>query len=241
MHKKITGMALAILFSLGAATASAQNFSSLLKNMTQAKELVGTIKSVSDVSFGQVTRGAPAPQDAEGKVVLYRTSWCGYCKRAETYMQQKNIPFVERDIEASSTNKAEYTRLGGKGPVPFLVFGSQTMSGFSEGAFDQHYAQFQHGEASMANGSGRSTAPVYIRSASPQSAPVSTSVQSGDTLVAKIPGIKVYTQASKSAAKLLLLGKADEVVYMGEERDGLYRVTSSQGEGWVDKLLVKKL
>ena len=30
------------------------------------------------------------------------------------------------------------------------------------------------------------------------------------------------------------------MIYMGEEREGLYRVTTPQGEGWVDKLLVKK-
>ncbi len=229
MQNKTARMTIVVLFSLGAAATSAQNFSSLLKNMTQAKELAGAIKSVSDVSFGQTTRGAAPPQDAQGKVVLYRTSWCGYCKRAAAYMQQKNIPFVERDIENNPSNKAEYTRLGGKGPVPFLVFGTETMQGFSESGIDQHYAQFQHADASV--GGMQPRAPISV----------SVGVQSGDTLVAKIPGVNVYAEASKTASKLLTLNKADEVVYMGEEHDGLYRITSSQGEGWVDKLLVKKL
>ena len=64
-------------------------------------------------------------------------------------------------------------------------------------------------------------------------------LQAGQTFVGKIPGIKVYKQPNKTAEKLLVLSKADEVIYMGEERDGLYRVTTQKGEGWVDKLLVK--
>ncbi|MBJ7312028.1 SH3 domain-containing protein [Rugamonas sp. CCM 8940] len=60
-------------------------------------------------------------------------------------------------------------------------------------------------------------------------------------MVGKIAGINVYAQASKSADKIMKLGKTDEVIYMGEERDGLYRVTTPQGEGWVEKLLIKKL
>lgn len=233
---------LALLACVGPAPASAQDISGLLKGVIQARsslqarpgDLLGTIKSVSDVSFGNITGGAQVPQDAEGKVILYRTSWCGYCKRAAAYMQQKNIPFVERDIEANSAYKAEYTRLGGTGPVPFIVFGSKTMLGFSETPFDQNYAEFQRTQTASNNPSLNSA------SAPNRTGYVGAGLQSGDTLVGKIPGIQVYTQASKAAPRLLVLGKAEEVIYMGEEREGLYRVTSGQGEGWVDKLLVKK-
>lgn len=68
----------------------------------------------------------------------------------------------------------------------------------------------------------------------------STEIKSGDTIVAKMDKVKVLKEANKKSAKLVQLSKTDEVIYMGEEQNGMYKVTTSEGEGWVDKLLVKK-
>ncbi|HJV74262.1 MAG TPA: glutaredoxin domain-containing protein [Noviherbaspirillum sp.] len=233
---------LALLTCLGMTSASAQNFGGLLKGIIQAKtglqaqsgDLLDVIKSVSDVSFGQIVGGAQAPQDAAGKVILYRTSWCGYCKRAAAYMQQKNIPFVERDIETNSAYKAEYRLLGGTGPVPFMVFGRKTMLGFAPEAVDQNYAEFQRTQA--AANSPSVNPPVTPN----QTVHAGVGLQAGDALIGKIPGVQVYVRASKTSPRLLALGKGEEVIYMGEEREGFFRVTSPQGEGWIDKLLAKK-
>lgn len=65
-------------------------------------------------------------------------------------------------------------------------------------------------------------------------------IQSGDALVGKIANLKIYKEANKKSALLMLASKSDDLIYMGEESDGLYRVTTPKGEGWVDKLLVKK-
>lgn len=223
----------ALLAFLLPAAAHAQSLGSLLKTFQQAtsSDTVGVIKSLTETLQGQVAPGTRA-EDAEGKVVLYRTSWCGYCKQAAAYMRQKNIPFVERDIEANAGYKAEYKKLGGSGGVPFIVFGQKTIQGFSEAAFDRNYADFQVSLASAppaANGQAADSQKGHPGG-----------MQAGQTMVGKIPGVKVYAQPDKAAEKVLVLGKADEVVYMGEERDGLYRVTTQKGEGWVDKLLLKK-
>jgi glutaredoxin len=77
------------------------------------------------------------------KVVLYRTAWCGYCKRAAAYMHQQKIQFVERDIEVDDRSHAEYQRLGGKGSIPLIQFGDKTMMGFAQETFDQYYAEFK--------------------------------------------------------------------------------------------------
>ncbi len=77
------------------------------------------------------------------KVVLYRTAWCGYCKRAAAYMQQQKIQFVERDIEVDDRSHEEYKRLGGKGSIPLIQFGDKTMMGFAQETFDQYYADFK--------------------------------------------------------------------------------------------------
>jgi glutaredoxin len=241
-HRIGTALALITLATcLASPAARAQDFGGIFKGLLtdRATDLMNmAIKSITDVSFGQVTQGAQAPQDAEGKIVLYSTPWCGYCKRAAAHMQQKNIAFVERNIEANPAFKAEYRNLGGKGGVPFIVFGGRTMMGFSESSFDNHYAEFQRSQATAAATTGASptTAPV-ARSGTTGSGVV---LQPGDALVGRVAGIPVYTQPNKKSPRLAALTRTDEVIYMGEEQEGFYRVTSALGEGWVDKLLVKK-
>lgn len=71
-------------------------------------------------------------------VVMYSTSWCGYCRQARRYFKSKGIKYVERDIERSRLAKRAYDRLGGNG-VPLIVVGENQMSGFSARKFDRLY------------------------------------------------------------------------------------------------------
>jgi hypothetical protein len=146
-------------------------------------------------------------------------------------MRKRNVGFVERDIEKNSNYRAEFSRLGGIG-VPFIVLREKTMSGFDETKFEQYYSEFKNSLETAP------TATAMPLSSSNSSANYSA-FQSGDVLIGKISGISIYLQPAKSE-KLTVLGKSDEMIYMGEVRDGFYRVTTQKGEGWVDKLLVKK-
>lgn len=82
--------------------------------------------------------------------------------------------------------------------------------------------------------------PEKLPEATKPEASISTEIKSGDTVVPKMDKVKVLKEANKKSAKLAQLSKSEEVIYMGEEQNGMYRVTTSEGEGWVDKLLVKK-
>ena len=86
----------------------------------------------------------PAPQPATprkerftGTVEMYVTAWCGYCKRAEKYLQSKGIPYVAYDIEKDSAARERHRELGGRG-VPLIIIGSNKMSGFSPETLE-HY------------------------------------------------------------------------------------------------------
>ena len=105
-----------------AGAVQAQDFGSLLKNVFNnrpADMMNLIIQSVSDVSSSSISAGTPVPADSEGKVVLYSTSWCGYCKRSASYMRQQNIPVIERDIESNAAYEAEYKRRAARVPSRF--------------------------------------------------------------------------------------------------------------------------
>lgn len=62
----------------------------------------------------------------------------------------------------------------------------------------------------------------------------------GDALTGKIGGLKIYSAPSKSSKLVGKLAKGEEVVYTGQEKDGFLSVQGNDGEGWVEKLMVKK-
>lgn len=58
--------------------------------------------SVSVVSRYDAARGQTAPAIApppSGSVVVYSAVWCGFCKKAKTWLTERGVPFVERDVE----------------------------------------------------------------------------------------------------------------------------------------------
>ena len=59
-------------------------------------------------------------------------------------------------------------------------------------------------------------------------------------MMPKINGVKVLRQPADSASELQTLTKSDEVLVLGEERNGYVKVTASRGDGWVKAILLRK-
>jgi glutaredoxin len=84
--------------------------------------------------------GAPAAlATASGEqptVVLYATSWCGYCKMTREFFAANGIRYTEEDIEQSSTALQRHKKLGGNG-VPLIVVGDEVVNGWNEQSLRQ--------------------------------------------------------------------------------------------------------
>jgi glutaredoxin len=80
-------------------------------------------------------RGVPAALAAasseQPEVVLYATSWCGYCKMTREFFAANGIRYTERDIEQSSSALQQHKKLGGNG-VPLVVVGDEIIRGWNE-------------------------------------------------------------------------------------------------------------
>ena len=68
-------------------------------------------------------------------VEMYVTSWCHYCREAQSYLKSNGIAFTAYDIENDGAALQRYNKLGGGG-VPILVIGSQVMYGFNKAKFE---------------------------------------------------------------------------------------------------------
>lgn len=73
-----------------------------------------------------------------GRVVLYGTTWCGYCKKARQYFDARHISYADLDIEKDAGARAQYDSFGGNG-VPVIFVGNRRMNGFDAASFDQLY------------------------------------------------------------------------------------------------------
>ena len=62
----------------------------------------------------------------------------------------------------------------------------------------------------------------------------------GDTLSPKIPGVKIFQSALNTSKVVATLKRDDQVVYLGGEEKDFLKVQGADGEGWVDKKLMKK-
>ena len=86
---------------------------------------------------------APAPRDND--VIIYRTSWCGYCKKAAAYLQAKGVKFVEKDIEKDPAARQDMLRRAERAGVPqsalqgvpILAVHGRIIPGFDRGAIDR--------------------------------------------------------------------------------------------------------
>ena len=97
------------------------------------KFLAVVVIAVLVQNWGRVTdfvTGAPEYQPATDGVVLYATSWCGYCKKTRELFAEHRIAYVEYDIERDREGYEEYRRLGGRG-VPVVNANGTIIHGYS--------------------------------------------------------------------------------------------------------------
>jgi glutaredoxin len=255
--------------TLAAAAAHGQDVLGTARKLLDARSALSStgdaanaIRSITEVSSGPLPSAVPPPSVPEGTVVLYRTSWCGYCKAAAAHMTARGVPYVERDIQKDPGARREYDqyRLAG---VPVIVMGPRALRGFSASSFDSAYAQVYpgrplpsprtevgvQGAPNMVAGAGGLPADEFRPTPSPSDptergtaqSPGAAPFESGDTLVGKIAGVPVYAQAGKTgAAPQRRLNAVEAVVYAGEQQAGFSRIVAAGGEGWVQTLMLKK-
>ena len=114
-----------------------------------AKQADGTypvsVVSRFQAAHGQGAAAASLPP-AEGSVIVYSASWCGFCKQAKSWLKGHNVPYVERDVEKTPGAQAE---LDGKlakagtpgGGIPVIDWGGQLVMGFDQGSLTRLLAQ----------------------------------------------------------------------------------------------------
>ncbi|MBQ5961853.1 glutaredoxin family protein [Massilia sp. ZL223] len=73
--------------------------------------------------------------DARTKVVIYGAGNCPYCAEARAYLKQRNIAFVDFDVNDAAKGRQDYTALHGQ-VVPLILIGGRRLDGYNEKAIE---------------------------------------------------------------------------------------------------------
>ena len=65
-------------------------------------------------------------------VVVYTTSWCGWCKKTRAWLDQQGVDYENRDVEANAEWAEEMHDLTGSGGVPVIVIDGEVIKGFDQ-------------------------------------------------------------------------------------------------------------
>lgn len=82
------------------------------------------------------TKGARAPvaqleeRALRHEVVVYTTSWCGWCRKTLAYLTKRGVPFENRDIEAEDMWREELLEKTGSTSVPMVEIDGQIIRGY---------------------------------------------------------------------------------------------------------------
>jgi glutaredoxin len=82
--------------------------------------IIGYIKINKQSSQHYTTTSSGLIQPtAPTKLVLYGTKTCGYCMQTRQFLQQKNIPYLDIDVEDNPQGLKDYEAIDGEG-VPLI-------------------------------------------------------------------------------------------------------------------------
>jgi glutaredoxin len=107
----------------------------------QWRDRVGRIEVAN-----RATPTPPAQRDArrpyaavasQPEVVVYSTSWCGWCRRTIAWLDENRIAYVNKDIERDDRWRAELIEKTGRTTIPVVEIGGQLVQGFDPERMDE--------------------------------------------------------------------------------------------------------
>jgi glutaredoxin 3 len=69
---------------------------------------------------------------AMAKVTLYSSDYCGYCRAAKRFFEQKGIPFQEIDLSGDDAGRTALRERTGRTTVPQIFVGDVHVGGYDD-------------------------------------------------------------------------------------------------------------
>lgn len=70
------------------------------------------------------------------QVTIYSADWCAFCHMAKQYLDQKGVPYTEKNVEADVKNAVEAVEKSGQRGIPVIDIDGQVIIGFDRPKID---------------------------------------------------------------------------------------------------------
>ena len=66
------------------------------------------------------------------KIVIYSADWCSSCVTAKRFLEEKNIPYEEINIDRQGISRSRLIELTGRLAIPTIVVNENVIGGYTE-------------------------------------------------------------------------------------------------------------
>ena len=66
------------------------------------------------------------------KIILHSADWCSSCVASKRYLESKNIPYEEINIDAQGISRTRLVELTGRLAIPSILVNGKVIGGFME-------------------------------------------------------------------------------------------------------------
>lgn len=70
---------------------------------------------------------------SQPRVVVYTTSWCGWCRKTLAWLDAKGVDYVNKDIERDPAHRSELVRKTGSTSIPVVEIDGTLVQGYNPG------------------------------------------------------------------------------------------------------------
>ncbi len=84
----------------------------------------GTLQNSDKISYWLNPPPVIHHASENNDVILYSTTWCGYCAKTRDYFAENHIKYTDWDVEHSEKGRNDYESMGGNG-IPIVVINNE--------------------------------------------------------------------------------------------------------------------
>ena len=66
------------------------------------------------------------------KIVIYSADWCSSCVSAKRFLEEKNIPYEEINIDRQGISRSRLIELTGRLAIPTIVVNEKVIGGYTD-------------------------------------------------------------------------------------------------------------
>jgi glutaredoxin 3 len=75
------------------------------------------------------------------EVVVYTTSWCGWCRKTLAFLDERGVDYVNKDIEANEWHRDELIQKTGRTSIPVVEIDGQLIRGYNAARMEELLAR----------------------------------------------------------------------------------------------------